>query len=40
VDDARLATGEYAACSKSIATFSFMEMVTVEINGGLERMFH
>jgi hypothetical protein len=40
VDDARLATGEDADCSISIAAFSFMEMVAVEVNGGLERAFH
>ena len=39
VDDARLATGEYAAGARSISNFSFMEMVGVEIYGGLERRF-
>ena len=40
VDDARRATGEDVDCARSIATFSFMEMVTVVINGELERAFY
>lgn len=35
VDDARLATGEVSRETISIVTFSTVEMVTVEINGGL-----
>ena len=35
VDDVRLATGEVSKETRSIVTFSTVEMVTVVVNGGL-----